>query len=1408
MVFGKRILLPALFIIASFSSYSQTDTAFWFAAPTVTSGHENTPEVFRLSSYATAADVTVSEPANSSFQSYTVHLAPYSSTAVTVTSQLNQVENKPGDKILNYGIKISATANISAYYEVGISRNPEIFPLKGVLATGLKFLIPSQTTLNNTADYPMAKSGFIVVATQNNTTVTINLTKADSTHSAGSFTVTLNKGQTYAVRAAGKSIAQHLGGSTIVADKPVSVTIYDDSIDAGTICISCTCKDLIGDQILPENSNGSEFIIVRGALDIGSTGDYYYVWSTVDGTTVSVNGTIVATLNRGDHYTGFLTASSAYVVTSNPVYLYQMTGVSCEVASTNLPSITCTGSSLVSFVRSTSETFQLNLLCRATDVDSFYVNGVKGIITSSLFETVPNTNGVWKAARITSSNLSTINSNFIAGSTSVVSNTSGLFHLGFMNGANTTGARLGYFSNYSSVQSSPVVASSTTCYGSNIQLSSTFVSGATYQWTGPDNFSSSIYNPVIEHATLANSGTYHLTATITGCATSTDSVVVTVHSLPVITFSKEKDTICYGNSTNINFSLSGTAPWTVVYSDGTNTDTLTSITSSPAYFTVSPKIATVYSIKTIVDSNSCAMDTTTVLGNFDTLLVSALPVANFGYSSPLCEKNAILFSDSSKAGLDTLTNWYWNMGNGDIKNLTTATAFTETYAAWGADTVKLAVQSSLGCKSDTISKAIIIHPLPKPGFILPDVCLNDSYAQFADTTSIADNLNSFSYLWNFGDVNATVANPDTSIVQNAKHKYSAAGIYKVSVKVTSGNGCTDSLTQSFTVNGAIPVAGYSLLNSLLCSNDSVRIKDNSTVDFGSVTKIKIYWDYASDPTIFDSIVSPVSGKTYAHLYKNFQQPSTRSCQVHFQAYSGITCVNSKDTVITLHASPQVQFNILPGICYNAGARQITQAIETGGVTGSFTYSGSGVSESGLFTPAIVGTDSIQALYISDAGCRDSAKQAITVWPLPTAKWTYSYPDCEKNNITFTDNSIANFGKILTRNWSFGDNTDTTCYNATAFVKKYAAYGSYTATLLVATDSGCTSLSSSQIITINPLPVVNFTLPTAVCLPGGNAQFYDKTTIADNTTTLFSYLWNFGDNNNTTASTLKNPVHPYSALGSYTVKLIVTSGNNCIDSISKTFDGIYPQSTAAFTIDSTEICMGHSIHFYDASTHYTGSILSWNWDLAEGYTATTQNTSRQFADSGTYQISLYITDSVGCLSNTAVKNVVIDPYPHLTLAHNMLVLQGGSATITPNFYATNPVFLWTPSLYLDSTNVAYPVTTPQADITYKLTLTSQGNCTVSDTVLVKVLLAPVIPNIFSPNGDGINDTWAIQYLDSYPDCIVEIFDRGGQIVFKSTGYPANWNGTRNGKPLPVGTYYYIINPKNGRSTLSGSVTIIR
>ena len=215
-----------------------------------------------------------------------------------------------------------------------------------------------------------------------------------------------------------------------------------------------------------------------------------------------------------------------------------------------------------------------------------------------------------------------------------------------------------------------------------------------------------------------------------------------------------------------------------------------------------------------------------------------------------------------------------------------------------------------------------------------------------------------------------------------------------------------------------------------------------------------------------------------------------------------------------------------------------------------------------------------------------------------------------------------------------------------------------------------------------------------------------------------------------------------------------------------------------------------------------------WQFSDGSTAFTTTTAKQYTAPGGYQVNLYVTGVNGCRSDTAIKFVTVYPNPIIDMGADIATLENNIVTLKPQVSGGGLSFLWTPPKYLSSTTVQSPLAVPIESITYRLTVSAIGGCTATDTVHVKVLKQLNVPNVFSPNGDGINDTWIIRSLADYPGCTVEVFSRYGAPVFSSTGYSTPWDGTLKGSPLPVGTYYYIIDPKNGLPKITGNVTILK
>ncbi len=935
-----------------------------------------------------------------------------------------------------------------------------------------------------------------------------------------------------------------------------------------------------------------------------------------------------------------------------------------------------------------------------------------------------------------------------------------------------------------------------------------------YKWEFGDGGIDSVKNPLHYYASVSPVTVKLSVASQYGCVKDSSKTLSTLYLQPKANFTVSNE-VCLRDTTVFSDGSDGkgssVVKWRWNYGDG-STDTL----QNTKHLYTSAKTDTVRLF--VYTDKGCMSDTA-----IKTTIVDTLPVAKFNYAAAYyCETRPVTFTDQSIANnAGTITNWYWNMGNGNTYNLSNNAAFKEAYTLWGNYNVQLAIQSSKGCKSDTITKSITLNPLPHVGFILPEVCLSDALANFSDTSTIADGTaSSFSYLWNFNAGSPAIVPgpaPINTTTKTTSTHYNIYGHYTVSLKVTSNNGCDSTLAQAFTVNGSTPVPKFVILDSAkLCSNLPVVFKDLSTVNFGNVTYEDIHWDMIHHPLLdsIDHTVDSTHQKTHSYSYQNFQNPSTQKYLVKLIAHSGLTnvCADSITQTITIHQSPKVQFNTLPGICNDTTARQITQASESSNPTvpGTFAYFGTGVNSSGLYTPKNVaaGTYPIKYVYTTSFSCADSVTKNITVWPSPQAKWGVNLlPLCEKNNILFTDSSVANYSNIVQRIWDFGDATNAVYTNTVSFKKQYAIGNTYTASLRVITDSGCRSVFNIQNLKINYLPVVSFTLPS-ICLPDGNGTFTSVSTIKDGTDALFSYLWNFGDPNDATSATTKIAKHKYSTVGPVNVQLKITSINGCIDSLTQQLNTIYPQPKASFIATPNQVCINSSIQFTDNSNGITSAPVSWFWDLANGNTSSQANPVKQFSDSGTFNISLYIYNQQGCVSDTAIQQVIVNPYPKLNMGPDLVVLQGGVIAIKPSYYGNNLSFKWTPASYLSSDTAAHPLASPPDDIRYYLVLTGIGGCSVNDSIFITVLKSPIIPNIFSPNGDGINDTWQIKYLDSYPGATVDVYNRYGQPVFHSNGYSIPWDGTYNGAALPVGTYYYVINPRNNKPIYNGSISIIR
>ncbi len=194
------------------------------------------------------------------------------------------------------------------------------------------------------------------------------------------------------------------------------------------------------------------------------------------------------------------------------------------------------------------------------------------------------------------------------------------------------------------------------------------------------------------------------------------------------------------------------------------------------------------------------------------------------------------------------------------------------------------------------------------------------------------------------------------------------------------------------------------------------------------------------------------------------------------------------------------------------------------------------------------------------------------------------------------------------------------------------------------------------------------------------------------------------------------------------------------------------------------------------------------------------------------VTCQVTPNAPCLSmptvNSNTLTVTLLPEPIIDAGPNVTIHVGDQTQL--NATATGDILSiqWSPAAGLSDAAIPNPIATPTETTKYTLLVQTKNTCVAMDSLTIKVLPVDVdIPNAISPNHDGVNDVWNIKHLDQFTTCTVKIFNRYGQQLFNSTGYPRPWDATYKNKQLPMGTYYYIIDLKDGSAVRSGYVVVV-
>ena len=268
-------------------------------------------------------------------------------------------------------------------------------------------------------------------------------------------------------------------------------------------------------------------------------------------------------------------------------------------------------------------------------------------------------------------------------------------------------------------------------------------------------------------------------------------------------------------------------------------------------------------------------------------------------------------------------------------------------------------------------------------------------------------------------------------------------------------------------------------------------------------------------------------------------------------------------------------------------------------------------------------------------------------------------------------------------------------------------------------------------------------------------------------------------------------------GQYTVQ--ITDANQC-SFTSKVFE-VKPVLIFQPRLDSIPVlCLNASAYRLKATP--AGGIFT-------GTGVKNDSLFANLAGLGSHEVVYTLNGASACLNGVAKQTFVVAPPPSFDLGKDRSLFFGQSVKLNADVMGSSLRFEWTPSASLDSPNAKNPVATPDQTTAYILRVTSAEGCVGQDSITLSVFQNLYIPDVFTPNNDGQNDSWELKGLETYPDAEVSVFDRWGAMVFHAKGHQQpTFDGTYHGSELACGVYVYALKTQADGQVFSGSVLIIR
>jgi gliding motility-associated-like protein len=666
------------------------------------------------------------------------------------------------------------------------------------------------------------------------------------------------------------------------------------------------------------------------------------------------------------------------------------------------------------------------------------------------------------------------------------------------------------------------------------------------------------------------------------------------------------------------------------------------------------------------------------------IVIDSVPKAVITGDNLKCKPDNYLYTSNNVITLDNISNYQWKVDG----NIVTGNANLNYSFTAGSHTINLKVQTTKGCE-DEIAKTIIIDSVKAAYTVLPPkICGDNGTVQFTNTGGGKFAITN--YYWNFDDGQTELVLPSPS------HTYNQPGEYNVFFKLTSVNGCADSLL----INKAVSI--YRKPAPVINGDDlqcKTGIKTYTASDLNN-TAVSIYkWKVNG---------ADVTTATGSQLNYNFSPAGTYTIKLELSNVND--CNDAVERIIKVD-SLYTNFAVdKPQICGNNGTVKFTNnAFAAFGITNYYWDFGDNTSSTDpnpVHNYNTTGEFTVKLLIISANGCKDSItlQKAVNIYSKPIVNISGNNLHCSPGTFTYNSN-INTVNTIGTYKWELNNSVIA----STASINYAFTAGTQNLTFIAVTDKGCSDTSYKQ-IKIDSL-VAAFNIPVSNKCGVPAVINFNELSFAQ--FGILNYTWNFG-NGNTANNNLPNPTSTYNASGTFPVNLKITSTTGC-DKTSAQNSSVVIYDKPTVGINSiTTACANTTINF-DGTIISQDEVISKEWKVNNVSAGTGNDLSYLFLTANTYNITFTVKTKYGC-DETKNTVVTINPLPVPNAAPNATICLGSTVQLNA---ATGTTYSWSPAATLINASSSSPVAKPAATTKYYVLVTNNFDCKKTDSVLITV-----------------------------------------------------------------------------------------